>query len=184
MYGSPPRVWGILHFSYLNRTRSRFTPTCVGNTLIASTSLLLDSVHPHVCGEYDTNALAEGDVAGSPPRVWGIPIALPLHDSCGRFTPTCVGNTGYECTMKRGKTVHPHVCGEYNRLIRAIALFVGSPPRVWGIRLRHHSACSSLRFTPTCVGNTSRATFTNRPTKVHPHVCGEYTYWFGCATRA
>ena len=50
--GSPPRAWGILHSSHFHATRHRFTPTCVGNTVINSAILSTISVHPHVRGEY------------------------------------------------------------------------------------------------------------------------------------
>ena len=108
---------------------------------------------------------------GSPPRVWGNRSAS---------------------TASIARTVHPHVCGEIStarasamplqrftptcvgksRLMTATGVSDGgSPPRVWGNRLRHehalaavhphvcgeighHCACYAcvLRFTPTCVG--------------------------------
>ena len=92
--GSPPRVWGI----HAHRTHKigvdRFTPTCVGNTAGRPTWMLLETVHPHVCGEYCGATLTPGVTDGSPPRVWGIPSTVAAVQGWMRFTPTCVGNTG------------------------------------------------------------------------------------------
>ncbi len=176
---------------------SRFTPTCVGNTSVCGHSagrktgspprvwgirrsdivtLVIKTVHPHVCGEYD-GVLADY----FPPA---------------RFTPTCVGNTAggeWISTVYRGspprvwgippcvvippgaKPVHPHVCGEYAARISLLwssrrftptcvgnttafwpitSHLPGSPPRVWGIPSRAELSAHRSRFTPTCVGNT------------------------------
>ena len=49
--------------------------------------------------------------------------------------------------------VHPHVCGELLNITR-------------GRRV-------TIRFIPTCVGNSSRSRDGSRLSSVHPHVCGE-----------
>ncbi len=134
--GSPPRVWGILVFHIQLEAAS--------------------SVHPHVCGEYLCDDKGNPRPVGSPPRVWGILI------SAGTYIQNIA--------------VHPHVCGEYAVCSLVVICALGSPPRVWGIRHSFESspgACpvhphvcgeyleilrlfeSSIRFTPTCVGNTS-----------------------------
>ncbi len=50
-HGSPPRVWGKLNWRWMTRRCLRFTPTCVGKTLVSLRRL--------------------GAFGGSPPRVWG-----------------------------------------------------------------------------------------------------------------
>jgi len=50
--GSPPRAWGILIFRAGLPRRSRFTPTCVGNTGATGAGGWASTVHPHVRGEY------------------------------------------------------------------------------------------------------------------------------------
>ena len=70
--GSPPRVWGILGRRRCRLRRVRFTPTCVGNTLMVSSAPLPRTVHPHVCGEYYFTSISRSAINGSPPRVWGI----------------------------------------------------------------------------------------------------------------
>ena len=71
-------------------------------------------------------------------------------------------------------SVHPHVCGEYERVATYPDDETGSSPRVWGIRLQATNIRSHLRFIPTCVGNTGSIFRSCKNTAVHPHVCGEY----------
>ncbi len=90
------------------------------------------------------------------------------------FTPTCVGNTDLTGQVQNATTVHPHVCGEYSLLRFGPPFSSGSPPRVWGIRLGGDHLIRNSRFTPTCVGNTTRWLIALWAYAVHPHVCGEY----------
>ncbi len=152
--GSPPRVWGI-----------RLRTTAPSPT---------ESVHPHVCGEYAEVALQLPLLAGSPPRVWGIRDGFPFWLLGRRFTPTCVGNTSRNLLRPAAAAVHPHVCGEYICAVSPLPCLLGSPPRVWGILDPQKLPASPHRFTPTCVGNTSRSLSRTRTISVHPHVCGEY----------
>ena len=113
-------------------------------------------------------------IHGSSPRAWGIPPAVPLRPVCGRFIPTCVGNTFWKYLYINPITVHPHVRGEYDTLKLHDQSAYGSSPRAWGILTTHSTQNSSIWFIPTCVGNTSRlpSPLSTRP--VHPHVRGEY----------
>ncbi len=91
--GSPPRVWGIPQYRRDAVNVRRFTPTGVGNTCRRRQPRAWHAVHPHGCGEYtrvDSPSLAPN---GSPPRVWGILMALLAAMIRSRFTPTGVGNT-------------------------------------------------------------------------------------------
>jgi len=71
--GSPPRAWGIRCSCRSSVRRSRFTPTCVGNTPPAPPPIPAPAVHPHVRGEYGVIANRCCPGYGSPPRAWGIP---------------------------------------------------------------------------------------------------------------
>ena len=51
--GSSPRVWGIHFFIFIPRMQGRFIPTCVGNTHRFGGYAGRQTVHPHVCGEYN-----------------------------------------------------------------------------------------------------------------------------------
>ena len=51
---------------------------------------------------------------------------------------------------------------------------VGSSPRAWGIPNICGIDVKSIRFIPTCVGNTHAASLIPELPPVHPHVRGEY----------
>ena len=173
----------------------RFTPTCVGKAPranAAATTLFcspprvwgrrpgdglaghVESVHPHVCGEGMGTVTIDGTPGGSPPRVWGRRTTALSGTAHVRFTPTCVGKACVPraCFVPR-RAVHPHVCGEGTLSGVTALCSPGSPPRVWGRRLRVGGQGGGPRFTPTCVGKAWWATSSRRATAVHPHVCGE-----------
>ncbi len=153
--GSSPRVWGILFLAVLFGMKTRFIPTCVGNTTRSAGKADYYTVHPHVCGEYARQEATQTPsprfiptcVGNTPwhhthirkspvhPHVCGEYVLRIFHDlKAGRFIPTCVGNTSCRRFGLVGSAVHPHVCGEY-----------------------YASRCNTLRqarFIPTCVGNT------------------------------
>ena len=131
--GSPPRAWGILIVASEAMEFSRFTPTCVGNTIDGFEVADCQPVHPHVRGEYVGRVWRKGDRAGSPPRAWGIHILSGAEETVKRFTPTCVGNTKDALEAWRFNPVHPHVRGEYDAGAGVNTSQYGSPPRAWGI---------------------------------------------------
>ena len=169
-------MWGIHIPRPDHRRKDRFTPTCVGNTPPSPSCQPSTAVHPHVCGEYGGKPKVCVCESGSPPRVWGIPQRPARPGRARRFTPTCVGNTCAGFGAVAAAAVHPHVCGEYILTIRhdgpgygsphvcgeyrqrrmAGEEVAGSPPRVWGILGYGQDLNRDVRFTPTCVGNTSR----------------------------
>ena len=71
-----------------------------------------------------------------------------------RFIPTRVGNTYTQGIYQYHTAVHPHACGEYQHASEAVAMQVGSSPRVWGIPANGALHLAFLRFIPTRVGNT------------------------------
>ncbi len=111
---------------------------------------------------------------GSPPRLWGIRSSILSFTSVTRFTPTPVGNTLFSPKSTECAAVHPHACGEYSHTGADSHEDYGSPPRLWGIRVRRSWALSVRRFTPTPVGNTASILASCKRVSVHPHACGEY----------
>ena len=77
-------------------------------------------------------------------------------------------------------TVHPHVRGEYDLLVPEEDVEDGSSPRAWGILSAIDLSSESLRFIPTCVGNTPSLFAGSCVYPVHPHVRGEYSAFHGC----
>ena len=173
-HGSPPRVWGIRDLEAGGFISIRFTPTRVGNTCAHCARPLRLAVHPHACGEYLVAGGSGIARRGSPPRVWGILLAVRTDAQHRRFTPTRVGNTGVPTAPPLATPVHPHACGEYRQPFTLVARNLGSPPRVWGIPARTASEPKIVRFTPTRVGNTTKQIKREYRAAVHPHACGEY----------
>ncbi len=92
-YGSSPHPWGILPIPNLSFQVLRFIPTSVGNTHIVVAKDELNTVHPHIRGEYAMLWFVYPVPTGSSPHPWGI---HPRSDGCiGQFP------------------VHPHIRGEY-----------------------------------------------------------------------
>ncbi len=172
--GSPPRAWGILPLTGSEFRHTRFTPTCVGNTLDSQSAFGASPVHPHVRGEYSSTRSWQSATIGSPPRAWGIRQGYARRIQGHRFTPTCVGNTLCSRRANACAAVHPHVRGEYPLFRLAFRPHHGSPPRAWGIPHHPHRRAGSHRFTPTCVGNTLHRRPYSPTYAVHPHVRGEY----------
>ncbi len=180
--GSPPRVWGRLCASFDPFSVPGFTPTC---------------------GDGFQRASKKGFIWGSPPRVWGRPDRVDhFHDHPG-FTPTCVGTAvrrfgnaycyGFTPTCVGTATtepfphllfgVHPHVCGDGSTYQLSRVSVPGSPPRVWGRRGVNTAGIDLSGFTPTCVGTACGQATTRRQSWVHPHLCGDGS-WFAAINPA
>mgnify|MGYP000856163036 CR=1 FL=1 len=174
-YGSPPHAWGIPGWRRNQRTIHRFTPTCMGNTLVLPFASVSASVHPHMHGEYFRIGAANIDQGGSPPHAWGILVKQIRIANFARFTPTCMGNTGNIALTSIPVPVHPHMHGEYSMSRMRRYTVPGSPPHAWGILYNAQQELISYRFTPTCMGNTSTPKTALASDSVHPHMHGEYT---------
>ena len=145
----------------------------MGNARVTKGNLAEKSVHPHGCGERNSSSERASNSAGSSPRLWGTPAAGDVAHNIGRFIPTAVGNAKPYCARRRGRTVHPHGCGERlsARWIRGVMF--GSSPRLWGTRYSTCLSASGFRFIPTAVGNASPNYTVALLYTVHPHGCGE-----------
>ena len=67
-------------------------------------------------GEYRDRTGLIGFPGGSSPHAWGILLQAWADYLDQRFIPTCVGNTVRLRRRPAGKTVHPHMRGEYGLL--------------------------------------------------------------------
>ena len=149
-----------LHIGFVDRWRLGGSPPHAwGIPLLAEQWLaaIESAVHPHMRGEYITCSLSKSYLStryGSPPHAWGI-----------RRCRRCCG---------LGSTVHPHMRGEYFAIFSHYSSPLGSPPHAWGILVIAVMTTCSLRFTPTCVGNTGESGYWCGAAPVHPHMRGEY----------
>ena len=131
-------------------------------------------VHPHVCGEHSTASFRSEIKPGSSPRVWGTLTGMGGSHFRRRFIPTCVGNISSRSASSVNWSVHPHVCGEHQRVNDLLREGFGSSPRVWGTFPAQELVQCRQRFIPTCVGNITPCRLSRQPLAVHPHVCGEH----------
>ena len=155
------------------RPRTRFIPTCVGNSEQHSHGNCQVSVHPHMCGELSKACLRSQNTHGSSPHVWGTLSQFLLRYAGERFIPTCVGNSSASASIVARIPVHPHMCGELSTSGISFLSTIGSSPHVWGTQLENLSLVVVWRFIPTCVGNSLEVLNKGRDKPVHPHMCGE-----------
>ena len=107
-------MWGI-RSSLPKISRSRITPTHVGNTTKEVLKMTKVKDHPHACGEYYMPCFLLSTELGSPPRMWGILSKGMSMATAGRITPTHVGNTCFPRSRIKTSQDHPHACGEYTK---------------------------------------------------------------------
>jgi len=135
----------------------------------------LCSVHPHVHGELAGAAPgAVGDI-GSSPRAWGTRSTADIDRLRVRFIPTCMGNSEADLEGLTETSVHPHVHGELRYIMSEAKTRAGSSPRAWGTRTKSEEGPATIRFIPTCMGNSLSLLFHHNLSTVHPHVHGELT---------
>src|SRR2546422_453139 len=91
--GSSPHAWGTLPRGRGQCTKSRFIPTCVGNTRASRLDVPTWTVHPHMRGEHTASYRVTTMASGSSPHAWGTHARGGRQRAVGRFIPTCVGNT-------------------------------------------------------------------------------------------
>ena len=172
--GSSPRVWGTSIWRRRKKRMRRFIPTGVGNMRSPVARMILQTVHPHGCGEHGLALAVNSSACGSSPRVWGTLAVLPAQVLALRFIPTGVGNIAQPQGRPAAVLVHPHGCGEHMRCLAASRSAAGSSPRVWGTSIKSPSSTPRRRFIPTGVGNIQSSNANSPPSAVHPHGCGEH----------
>mgnify|MGYP000873046803 CR=1 FL=1 len=171
--GSPPRLWGALAMEFGEECRIRFTPTPVGSAVVGQLPAPIPAVHPHACGERVVLCPSSSSLSGSPPRLWGAPVADGDGAGAQRFTPTPVGSALSTAPDATAQPVHPHACGERVIPSSTSRACTGSPPRLWGALCAWQSWPPNARFTPTPVGSALTVEYDDEAVTVHPHACGE-----------
>ncbi len=171
--GSSPRAWGTHFGSPEEPGKTRFIPTCMGNSLFRGRPFRVQPVHPHVHGELLNGLISARPCAGSSPRAWGTPRPIDKINPLDRFIPTCMGNSPPHPPLQGDISVHPHVHGELKHKVEFSPLSVGSSPRAWGTQNRREVRREMCRFIPTCMGNSVCAPIMIQSIPVHPHVHGE-----------
>ena len=109
----------------------------------------------------------------TPPQAWG-----RLGDNervlmAARNTPTGVGKTNHEYRATRVVEKHPHRRGEDLPFLLRAERSLETPPQAWGRPVYHPGQVLHLGNTPTGVGKTSAAPFSETSFQKHPHRRGE-----------
>ena len=130
--GTSPRLWGDWAFKIQRDARARYIPTPVGRLYLLWMMTVLNTVHPHACGEIPACQSLALVGRGTSPRLWGdwLPV---LFGSWGRrYIPTPVGRFLGPCQSGFRRSVHPHACGEILWLSYCCCWWCGTSPRLWG----------------------------------------------------
>ena len=172
--GSPPRVRGPPQRAAECVAEGRIIPACAGTTSRPSVPTCGSTDHPRVCGDHRECISTVLPTRGSPPRVRGPLLALPLVERGGRITPACAGTTGRWCPPPGWGWDHPRVCGDHAVALVATMSKWGSPPRVRGPRPIIGGEPYPLRITPACAGTTSSVLLARMSRRDHPRVCGDH----------
>ena len=154
LLGSPPRVRGKVALSNLQFTKIGITPACAGKRTTASAFPASVRDHPRVCGEKVINLISTLGFPGSPPRVRGKGLPLPIGQRRKGITPACAGKSGYKPPPKSKPKDHPRVCGEKRRRSALKRQVLGSPPRVRGKDSSAETARQNSGITPACAGKS------------------------------
>ena len=132
------------------------TPACAGNRPAGSPPFPQCRDHPRVCGEQTATPIVLIEHMGSPPRVRGT-VGQPFQGFRRHgITPACAGNSFVPIQPRRNVEDHPRVCGEQRIHSPAVAVLVGSPPRVRGTDAADQGETGDIRITPACAGNSYR----------------------------
>ena len=134
MIGSPPRVRGKRVQLRVSSPDTRITPARAGKTSQSCLTPAKLRDHPRACGENLNSDKEVTEWRGSPPRVRGKPVVKFGELAAIRITPARAGKTFRVQNGRLSIQDHPRACGENGVEWQALALCVGSPPRVRGKR--------------------------------------------------
>ena len=115
--GSPPRMRGKRSSSSGTVSSRRITPAYAGKTPSRLRTGGNAWDHPRVCGENQQQISRNYNIAGSPPRMRGKPLANRPKVRYNRITPAYAGKTRFYPTAACCPRDHPRVCGENTKKI-------------------------------------------------------------------
>ena len=154
IWGSPPRMRGILLWMRHTGRNRRITPAHAGNTPNFFRRRFMKRDHPRACGEYQYWRQVFFLQPGSPPRMRGIPDQILKLTPVQGITPAHAGNTSMDKDKVQIIGDHPRACGEYILFCEGLPIQAGSPPRMRGIHNLDPVPRACLGITPAHAGNT------------------------------
>ena len=154
---------------------ARITPADAGNSAHSLGISQSSWDHPRGCGEQGPALRRIVTPRGSPPRMRGTAYKLCVRLHNRRITPADAGNRKRLDSNGIGSKDHPRGCGEQAEIACALLCKLGSPPRMRGTGLNHHSIIAQSRITPADAGNSRHRYLRNGVNQDHPRGCGEQT---------
>ena len=141
--GSPPRMRGKAEPDCMGTLEGGITPAYAGKSRTGLYGNTGGRDHPRVCGEKKFTFDAGKLIPGSPPRMRGKALQLPLCILDMRITPAYAGKSN--TFLCKGLTArdHPRVCGEKGLIKVSACGREGSPPRMRGKAVPLRSATAS-----------------------------------------
>ena len=141
--GSPPRVRGKELRVETCFSHDGITPAYAGKRSLPLMQASSSQDHPRVCGEKRSISIFSRQALGSPPRMRGKALQLPLCILDMRITPAYAGKSN--TFLCKGLTArdHPRVCGEKGLIKVSACGREGSPPRMRGKAVPLRSATAS-----------------------------------------
>ena len=152
--GSPPRMRGKAEPDCMGTLEGGITPAYAGKRSLPLMQASSSQDHPRVCGEKRSISIFSRQALGSPPRMRGKALQLPLCILDMRITPAYAGKSN--TFLCKGLTArdHPRVCGEKGLIKVSACGREGSPPRMRG---KGETACEvvvEFGITPACAGKS------------------------------
>ena len=141
--GSPPRMRGKGPYQSERLRAGGITPAYAGKRSLPLMQASSSQDHPRVCGEKRSISIFSRQALGSPPRMRGKALQLPLCILDMRITPAYAGKSN--TFLCKGLTArdHPRVCGEKGLIKVSACGREGSPPRMRGKAVPLRSATAS-----------------------------------------
>ena len=168
-------------FAHRSTLPSGITPAYAGKSTKQEKHRDKARDHPRVCGEKHKGGLPAAQKLGSPPRMRGKVVRLPLPAVGGRITPAYAGKSSVIRNCKQLTWDHPRVCGEKKAHHLGLMDGKGSPPRMRGKDMLKRVGWEKVRITPAYAGKSAGSSLQCGTRWDHPRVCGEKTRRLYCA---
>ncbi len=172
--GSSPRMRGAQCSCDCGNVITGIIPAYAGSTSASRECRIALWDHPRVCGEHGDGFREACQVLGSSPRMRGARGLRGLNYHVTGIIPAYAGST---CPLRRRisrRRDHPRVCGEHLWAVAALALAVGSSPRMRGALRRGVKSFGRTGIIPAYAGSTLVMDGSANLRRDHPRVCGEH----------
>ena len=165
---------GLLPMTVMCSAISGITPAHAGLTFVVACVAFWLRDHPRACGAYAILLIVSIILWGSPPRMRGLPVLLPVLQEHAGITPAHAGLTPCRKSKNLRSRDHPRACGAY--MVNAIISQPnsGSPPRMRGLLKIDKMTQTQRRITPAHAGLTSTDAVWIFIGRDHPRACGAY----------